>query len=262
MSNREKKVIEWNQVIEGQSYWGNLSPDKIGFRVSNRILNLDNARRFMGKGKVSVINKGGEYWDIYVHAEALLPGVPMITQLSIWFGMLALEGVFRADVGMFLLAAVNDGINLSNPENIILYQETLAWLGFIWCEMEVAEDFQQKSRPIKRLDSSVGNKFRSTLYSDDAVQYRRERIDANSIKRTESKSNRKSLVCEYNRAKKIGSTDPLWRVELRLQRHHLSRLSPYDLCFDFHSWVYWRKDKLEKFVRKAVKPGAWEVCQS
>lgn len=259
MSNRENNDIAWNQATEGESYWGNLSPDKIGFRVSNRILNLDNARRFMGKGMVSVINKGGEYWDLYVHAEALLPGVPMITQLSVWFGMLALEGVFRWDVGFALLFAVDKGITIDNPRNVYLYFEGLKRLGFSWCEMEIAEDYPQNDRPIKRLDKTVGHKFRSTLYSDDGVCYKRDYIDEYGVARVESKAKRKDLVCEYNRARKLGRKNGLWRIELRLQKHHLKRLTPYDLCLDFHSWVFLRKDKLEKFVRKAVKPGAWEV---
>ena len=259
MANYEKQDITWNQLVEGQSHWGCLSPDKIGFRVSKRILNLENARRFRGKGKVSLINKGGEYWDIYVHAEALLPGISMITQLSFWFGRLALEGVFRWDVGFALLYCMDKGVTTDNPKNVILYIEGLKRLGFNWCEMEVAEDYPQNNRPIKRLNKAIGHKYRTTLYSDDGVCYKRKYTDENGIERIESKGRRKDLICEYNRAQKIGSKDPLWRIELRLQRHHLQRLSFYDLSLDFHSWVFFRSNKLTQFVRKAVKPGDWEV---
>lgn len=251
--------MDWNRVSEGQHLWGRLSPDKVGFRVHGRILNLENARRFATKGKVSVINKGGAYWDICIHAEGLVPGFPLITQLSYWFGVLAIEGVFRVDVGLFLLYAVKDGIRLDKPINVILYQETLKYLGFIWSELEVAEDYPQHNRPIKRLNKNVGRKYRSTLYSGEGKSYKRQYIDDSGIQRVESKGYRKDLICEYNRAQKIGSSIPLWRIELRLQRHHLDRLSPYDLCFDFHTWVCWRWDRLGQFVRKVVKPGEWRV---
>ena len=246
-----------NSFREGSWWWGKLCPDKTALRVDASILCLENVPEFQKKGQVSLINSGGTYWDIGVHAEGMVPGIPEIRQIAFWFCWLALKGVFRSDVAWSVLQVLSPDWDWDDPFQQFGYFQTLEWYGFILVEKEVAADFETHNRPVRCKFKAASRNNRGSRYSHDFVRYYRKKVLKDGNVSIESKGSRKSLVCEYDRAKKIGESTPLWRLELRLQRHHLDRLSIYDLALDFHSWYFLRMPELVKFLRRAVEPGTW-----
>lgn len=248
-----------NSFQEGAWWWGNFGPDKTALRVKADVLCLDKIKQFQRKGQVTIVNSGGDYWDIAVHAEGMIPGIPEIRQLAFWLCWLACNGVFRDDVAWSVLQVQQPFWDWENPWHIHTYFSTLEWYEFRLVEKEVAADFKIHNRPVRCRFKAASRKNRGSRYSLDYVRYYRKKILDDGTESVESKGCRKSLVCEYNRSDKIGATEPSWRLELRLQRHHLDRLSLYDLAFDFHTWFFLRMPDLVKFLRRAVEPGTWGI---
>lgn len=244
---------------EGAWWWGGLSPDRIAFRIHASLLNLARIQPFRCRGLFTITNAGGEYWDFSLHAEALLPGQPLLPQVASWLASLALQGVFIDPLASYLVLAVRPDWDWASILSHIVYTQMLEDWGFRMVDLEVAMDFPVRERPFRLKEKAAGKKFRSTRYSPDAVTYRRLVRLPDGTQRFESKGHRKSLVAEYDRAKKIGVAGDLWRVELRLQRHHLDRLGPYELALDFYRWLCLRLGFLGKITRKAIKPGSWTL---
>lgn len=260
MAKPPKPIPAFPGFQEGVHLWGLLSPDKTTLRVHDELLNQDALGPLRSKGPVTITHAGGNYYDVSLHAEGMGPGCSEIQQWAVWLVVLVCNGVFRLDVG-WSLAQVCRPDWVWDVSHTIGYVETLRFYGFLLAEREVAADFPCNHRPIRVLKKETGHKFRSTLYSNDGTKSYRL-VFANGVWKKHSKGSRKDFVAEYDRARKVGSSEPLWRIELRLQRHHLDRLSIYDLCLEFHTWLIFRQAWLVKFLRKAVPAKAWAIRES
>ena len=245
---------------EGVSWWGETSLDMLSIRGPAERFNRDVIKTMKCKGVVNITDAGGSYKDINLHAEGLVPYYPVIKQVGVYFMALTMAGAFDSRLSLSMQAMLLPEWDWDEPRCIMAFIATLNYYGFRWVRHEVAYDFQTGQRPIKVKDPKDVTEFRGTQYSpDESTQFRE--VVRKSVVVKDSKGHRDSLVCVYDRGKKILTINPLRRIEFRLSRHHLDRLTMIDWCLDFHSWVLFRQPFLVKCMRRAVRPKSWAIRQ-
>lgn len=246
----------FSDFMEGKTLFKELVLDKVSFRVHHDRINTDAITGLRGKGPINITETGG-YFDINIHGEGLLPWESVLTQCAWYFKLLACLQVFDFHTNLAFLLFFGDHHDLDKPENCALFISLLEIAGISWVQFEIAYDFSDSTCPVRTPEGVIFKKYRGTIYSGDCKRNYRI-IEKDGSEYRESKGNRKSTICVYNRGKKIGSSTTIYRLEIRLQKHHLGNMFLGELAVPFFHWVYMRHEFLSKRLRLAKTKG-WSI---
>lgn len=263
MSFRRKRPITRSAFhLEGSSIWpGLFCFDKLTLRGHPDLFRREKINVRKPQPYITITQIGG-YFDLNFQGEVMTPFRSLATQLMAWMVLLDCEGVLSERVSNSLVWLLHPNWDWNDsPLHEAVFLQTLNDLGFQFVGLELAWDFRQDKRPVQRINRKIGRRFLSTLYSGEGKSYYRF-VLRNGVLVRSSKAGRRDLVCEYDRSKKIGSTQKIWRFELRLSRHHLDRVDLISWILSPYEWMIWHFPFIGKILRHAVKGGEWAIKQN
>lgn len=194
----------------------------------------------------------GDWHQLHIHGELILPYEPLAMAVFRCFGELLWRSFFVDFVQHALLPYYHGGID---PFSILpSFVSTLEQLGFTIGELEIAFDFVHgKGFEIKHPECFI-NPFEGTYYSKD---YRcNTRLSSENGKSRSRSDKLDSLVCIYNRARKLKLDVSYYRIEFRLKQHRKRLLIMEDLLMNLEQLVLYKGYRIKNIVSDLIPDGS------
>jgi hypothetical protein len=157
-----------------------------------------------------------------------------------------LAGLFSEEVKSTLTKCMAVTNKLNWLDNIV--KECFNSGLFKLSEYELFFDFVEYN-PFFSFDKSHFSNINGTIYTKD---WKRKK-DRNGY----SKGVNRSLLCVYDRGKKIGSTTDIKRMEFRLCNYRAKAIvSPYDLIFPVQDFINMRAAQIKRVLTRYIPKGS------
>jgi hypothetical protein len=238
----------YNCLRSENNYLVNFGIDKIALTIETRHLNYKNTPEQL-IGIMDIINRGlwsklNIQWEQngLSHIDNFCPLHSVIAALQCGIS----AGLFTDEVTSTLtecMANTNNPMWLDNLVNKWFYSGL-----FKFSEYELFFDFIEYN-PFFHFNKSHFLNYHGTIYTKDWK--RKKDADGNS------KGVRRSLMCVYDRGKKIGSTEKIRRMEFRICDYRAKAiLTPYDLAYPVQAFINMRGPQIKRTLTRYIPDGS------
>jgi hypothetical protein len=185
----------------------------------------------------------GNYAKLHIHGEYIDPTRPLIESVANVFYQAAGNRIFRKEINYPLYRCLNGTFGY---QGLILQ---LRELSFRLSELELAFDFFD-CEPCSPIEGR-------SLYSNDHKRYFRHFFDDDGGVCSESKGRRKSILCIYDRGRKLGVPETVYRVEWRIRDERAKYfLEIDDLSCTMEGYILKKGDRIRNITENYFNPDA------
>ena len=232
---------------------GGKTIDKLSFTVPKNYFrkNIFNSPEKMSNELFYIEGCCNQFFKLHLHGEYINPQLPMLDSVLPIFQIISESYIFHGDINLKLQKSLNRCETLGSGS--VEFIRFLNRNEFIFSELELAFDWFG-CLPYTRIEGKNFNNVSGSIYTHDfKTRYRKTFKDDDSYG-FEKNGSRDSLFILYDRGKKLGVPEVVWRTEWRLRDERSRRLlSLTDLRLNMEGYIFEKGHRLRKIFNNWVE---------